>query len=118
MTEIEKKILEFYTKETYQCKLEYFYLKHANFSMDVEITFNNKTEYFSKEKLMYLVKDAECGFTPKLDFRVFWDTWAEEVHHQLIQNTLMSHFKKLERMQSQYKAFLNNKEGNKEQNNE
>ena len=69
MTEIEKKIVEIYTEDN----LQYFALKHAVFSQDVEITFNGKTEYFSKEKLMNLVKDI------KHEWVVIWDTLTEEV---------------------------------------
>ena len=70
MTEIEKRILEYYKQDTIMCA----YLKHTVFNQDVEITFNNKTEYFSKEKLMDLTKDIEYN----------WDEdnclWSEEVN--------------------------------------
>ena len=93
MTEIEKRVLEYYKQDTIMCA----YLKHTVFSQDVEITFNNKTEYFSKEKLIDFTKDIEYN----------WDEhnglWSEETNFKnftpsnwFIQHYLMSHFKKLE----------------------
>ena len=94
MTEIEKKIVEFYIKE----KSRRIYLRCADFSEDIEITFNGKTEYFSKEKLMDLIKDVKHKWEV-YESGVFLDPWLKDRgidFNWLTQNCLISHFKKLE----------------------
>jgi len=93
MTEIEKKIVEYYKQNAIMCA----YLKHANFFMDVEITFNGKTEYFSKESLMNLTKGIEYNWDEHTNL------WSEETQfknwvpsNSYVQCFLEGYFKRLE----------------------
>ena len=93
MTEIEKRIREFFNKDS-GCL---YCLKYFNFPVDVEITFNGKTEHFSKEELINLLEGVD------FEWITMFDTWVGEtkfnkveLEYSLLGEHLMSHFKKLE----------------------